>query len=87
MERIMDVKFHPHAEARMVERGATREEVISTVENGEQFSAKYGRIGFRRTFNFSSHWNRKFYDNKQLEVFAVEEEENWLVITVIVKYF
>jgi len=29
----------------------------------------------------------KEYRNKQIEVYAVEEEKVWLVLTVIVKYF
>lgn len=34
----------------VIERGASEQEVFSTVENGEIFPAKYGRTGFRRNF-------------------------------------
>ena len=44
----MKAKLHPRAQARILERGATEREVIATVEHGEQFSAKFGRKGFRR---------------------------------------
>jgi len=44
----MKVKLHPHAQARILERGATEREVIATVENGEQFPVRFGRWGFRR---------------------------------------
>lgn len=50
----MTVRFHPHARERMQERGATEEEVRATVEQGEQFPTKFGRIGFRRNFRFDS---------------------------------
>jgi hypothetical protein len=43
----MDVRFHPHAKQRMVERGATNLEVSSAVQDGEQFEAKFGRAGYR----------------------------------------
>ena len=46
----MNVRLHPHAAARLIERGATEEEVVNAVETGEKFSAKFGRTGFRRNF-------------------------------------
>ncbi len=81
------VRFHPHALERMEERGATEEEVVSTVEEGERFPAKFGRTGFRRNFSFNGEWRGKRYRTKQVEAYAVQEEGEWLVITVIVRYF
>jgi len=83
----MAVQFHPHALERMVERGTTEEEVIKAVEKGEKFTAKYGRIGFRHNFQFDDQWRGEHYATKQLEVYTVKEDGNWLVITVITKYF
>lgn len=84
---VMMVRIHPHARDRMDERGATEEEVMVTVEHGERFSAKFGRVGFRRNCTFSGMWRGSAYTAKQLEVFAVQEDSDWLVIAVIVKYF
>jgi len=78
--------FHPHAMERMLERGATEDEVRSAIEGGERFVAKYGRLGFRRNYPFDAEWRSKRYANKQLEVYAIEKKD-WLVITVIVKYY
>lgn len=83
----MAIKIHPHAKARMQERGATEEEVIRTVETGENFPAKFGRTGFRRNFAFNNLWRGKKYNTKQLEAFAVEEDKDLIIITVVVKYF
>ena len=83
----MAVRLHPHALARLDERGALPEEVAATVESGERFPAKFGRTGFRRNFHFDGTWQGKNYGTKQIEAFAVEEDRDWLVITVIVKYF
>lgn len=82
----MKVRLHPHAIDRLRERGATAEEVAATVERGEQFPAKHGRAGFRRNFPFEGEWNGRRYSTKQIEAYAVEEE-GWLVITAIVKFF
>ena len=83
----MKITIHPHAAARMAERGATPEEVIQAVETGERFPAKYGRTGFRRNFPFQGSWRGCAYLTKQIEAYAVIENQEWIVITVIVKYF
>ena len=83
----MIVRLHPHAEARMAERGTTPEEVEATVVAGERFPARFGRTGFRRNFAFGGDWRGKRYPTKQIETIAVEEDGEWLVITVIVRYF
>ena len=83
----MEVRFHPHARERMRERGATEDEVRATVMQGEQFPAKFGHTGFRRNFPFSSEWRGKYYRTKQVEAYAVREGPDWLVITIITRYF
>ncbi len=83
----MTVRIHPHAMERMAERGAWESEVVSTVEGGEQFPAKFGRMGFRRNFPFGSSWHGSRYETKQIEAIAVLEGSDWLVITVLVRYF
>ena len=82
----LEVRLHPHAKSRLHERGATEEEVALTVKRGERFGAKYGRIGFRHNFPFNREWAGKRYATKQVEAYAVEEN-GWLVITVMVKFF
>lgn len=81
------IKIHPHAKTRLKERGASEEEVVATVEEGETFKAKFGRTGFRRNFTFNGKWNNKQYTTKQVEVYAVKEESDWIVVTVITRYF
>lgn len=83
----MTIRFHPHARERMKERGAADEEVIGTVESGERYPGKFGRTGFRRNFAYSDTWLGREYGTKQVEVYAEEEDNGWLVITVITRYF
>jgi hypothetical protein len=50
-------------------------------------SARFGRTAFRRNFAFGADWRGRRYQTKQVEAYAVEEDGDWLVITVLVKYF
>jgi len=81
------IEIHPHARERAIERGATESEVVATVTAGERFAAKYGRTGFRRNFTLDGSCRGLRYATKQVEVYAVEEGANWIVITVLVKFF
>jgi hypothetical protein len=71
----------------LLERGASEDEVAATVRDGERFAAKFGRLGFRRNFRFDGLWQGRRYAMNQVEAFAIFEDGDWLVITVIVKYF
>lgn len=82
----MNIRIHRHAQVRLVERGATEEEVIATVLHGETFPAKFGRTGFRRNFAYNSTWRGRHHATKQVEAFAAPED-GWLVITVLVRFF
>jgi hypothetical protein len=81
------IEINPHAFRRAVERGATEVEILSIVESGERFPAKFGRVGFRRSFRFDDIWRGRRYDTKQIEAYAVEENGRWIVIRVVTKYF
>jgi len=84
---VMAILIHPHARERMDERETTEDEVRVTISQGDKFPAKFGRIGFKRDFPFESKRDGKFFRIKQVVVYGVEEGENILVITVVVKYF
>jgi hypothetical protein len=71
----------------MAERGATEEEIAAAIEGGESFVAKFGRRGFRRNFGKPGVWRGRPYGTKQVEAIAVREGPDWLVVTVVVRYF
>jgi hypothetical protein len=71
----------------MAERGATEPEVVAAVQEGERFQAKLGRMGFRRNFVFEKAWRGRIYGTKQGEAYAVREDQDGLVISVIVRCF
>ena len=76
-----------HALSRVSERGASITEIEETINSGEEFPVKYGRTGFRKNFAFDQLWNGKHYTTKQIECYCVSENDNWIVITVIVKFY
>jgi hypothetical protein len=71
----------------LAERGATEAEVVATVSQGGSFPTKLGRTGFRRNFSFGARWRGSYYASKQVIAYAVRERQDWLVITVITKFF
>ena len=83
----MRVSLHPHALERMTDRGVTETEVLQVIDGGEEIPAKHGRTGFRRNFAFDGSFRGKRYSTKQVEVIAVSEGDDWLVITAIARYF
>ena len=84
----MAVRIHPHARQRLSERGATAAEVTSTVRGGVGKPAKFGRTEFVRRFPYDRAWLGQAYATKEVHAFAAPEGVgNWLVITVIVKFF
>jgi hypothetical protein len=52
--------------------------------------AVYGKIRpdwLQAEFVFDGGWRGRRYHMKQIEVYTTWEEDDWLVISVIVKYF
>ena len=80
------IELHPHARERLEERGATEAEVFETVVSGRQFSAKFGRMGFRKTFVYGKIWRNRLYASKDVEAIAVQTFSGLLILTVITRY-
>ena len=83
----MAILIHPHALQRMEERGASEEEIQRAIERGRALPAKFGRKIYGMTFPFGDNCREQFYEHKQLEVYGVDEGEDIIVVTVVVKYF
>jgi len=45
----------------MAERGAIDSEAEATVQQSEEFPARFGRTGFRSNFPFDSEWSGRYY--------------------------
>jgi hypothetical protein len=87
MEQSLSIVFSQHARERMNERGIDENEIHYTITYGEPFDTKFGRSGFRCNFAFGNYWHGKKYACKQVEVIAVQDRDDWLVVTALARYF
>lgn len=78
--------FSDHALKQMIERGASKEEVINAIRSGERLPAKHGRVAYRHNFQYNKKWGNRFYYVKQIMP-IVKEEKSIIVITVYTFYF
>ena len=76
-----------HAKQRMLERGATEQEVFETVEKGMNFPARKERTAYCMNFSFGKEWRGEIYPIKHLKVIVAEDSDEFVVVTVYVFYF
>jgi hypothetical protein len=82
----MEIRITEHARERAIERGATREEIIKVLKEGNEVLAKNDRKEKELVFEFNKEWLGKMYPQKKVEVIFVEKENEIIVITVKVFY-
>jgi hypothetical protein len=82
----MKVQIDPHTLQRANERGASKHEILETLESGINILAKSGRLGKSKVFKFESVRNKKFYDEKKVEVYYLLENDIIITVTVYVFY-
>lgn len=81
------VHFSRHALQQMIECGATDDEVLEAIRSGEQVSAKRGRLGYRKNFQYERLWGGRYYPIKQVLAIVAEEPQTLVVVTVYTFYF
>ncbi len=81
------IKFSQHARGQMVERGASKDEVIEAIRTGERVPAKRGRQGYRKNFQYNSLWGGRIYAIKQVLAIVADEPDALVVVTVYTFYF
>ncbi len=77
-----------HAAERMLSRGATLDQIESTIRTGDPWPARNGRFAARKTFvyNSISPVNHTYYRKKTLEVVWANEPLELVLVTVKVYY-
>jgi len=82
------IRCSHHAKMQMVLRGATEEEVTTTVKEGRWEAARLGKTKskYQVGFNKISLLNQKFYKYKTVEAIFADEPNEIVVITVKVYY-
>ncbi|HDH31612.1 MAG TPA: DUF4258 domain-containing protein [Candidatus Wolfebacteria bacterium] len=87
MNEMGELDFHPHILKRMVQRGVTKTEVESTLEDGKfAENAKEGTIGKVQIFKFEGYWEGKYYKKKEVSVYYKTKNTDLILLTVIARY-
>lgn len=81
----MNVQIDPHTLERIIERGATEDEIRDVVENGQPVSARHGRLAKAKVYDYKQERHGRYYEQKRVEVIYVVE--NGVVVTVTAYVF
>lgn len=60
----MQIKIEEHTLMRANERGASKDEIIKTINNGKFINAKLNRLAKSMIFTFNNFRNGKYYQQK-----------------------
>jgi hypothetical protein len=85
--KITDTNIHPHLQARMRQRGVTREEIERTINDGWQATdAKQGTLGKVLVFPYEKEWEGRFFAEKEVTVYYKVRGEECILLTVKARY-
>jgi len=87
MDIFKPIKFSPHAQEKMIDRGASESDVIAAIQTGNSEPARGNRLMFRKNYTFDSYWRGKQYAIKQVTPIVAETADHLVVVTVFVYYF
>ncbi len=87
MSADVTIEISPHARVRMADRGASEEDVITAIRQGEPEACRKGRVMFRKNFPLNALWRGKWCAVKQVAPIVVLERGECTVVTVHVYYF
>ena len=76
----------PHTLERANERGASEEEIRDVIKTGFSTVAKRGRYAKAKVYEFKKKRNKKFFEQKRIEVIYVIEKDKIITATVYVFY-
>ena len=82
----MRLAISRHALERALERGASEPEIKEVLESGVSTTAKYGRLGKTKTFEYNRYRSGKLYNQKKVEVYFTVEGDVISIIPVYVFY-
>jgi len=82
----MKIRIEPYTLERAEERGASENEIRDTLETGLDIPARGNRKGKAKIYDFKQERPGKYYERKRVEVIYVEEENQFVTVTVYVFY-
>jgi len=85
--RITEEDLHGHLQARMSQRGITKEEIERTVNEGwEAADAKRGTSGRVLVFSYQREWEGRWYEEKEVAVYYKLLGGSLVLLTVKARY-
>jgi hypothetical protein len=82
----MEIQIDLHTLERAVERGTNESEIKDVIQTGLTISAKHGRIGKAKVYDFKQNRHNKYYEQKKVEVYYLIEGDKVITVTVYVFY-
>jgi hypothetical protein len=79
--------FTKHAREKMLDRGVSEEDVTKALRIGQREPARRGLWQYRVNMEFRREWAGKYYGMQQVMPVVVEEEDQYVVVTVYASYF
>jgi len=87
MIKISDADIHNHLKARMVQRGITRDEIETTLNEGwNAKDAKLGTLGKVFVFPYNKIWEGEFFEEKEVSVYYKIVNNSMVLLTVKARY-
>lgn len=83
---MMEIIIDPHTLERAQERGTNEKEIIDVIQTGKSISAKYGRHGRSKVYDFKEQRNKKYYEQKKVEVYYITKGSKVTTVTTYVFY-
>lgn len=84
--RKMEIQIDPHTLERSEERGTNDKEIRDVIKTGATITAKYGRSGKAKVYDFKRKRHNKYYEQRRVEVFYTIESNKIITVTVHVFY-
>jgi hypothetical protein len=82
----MKIHIQHQALVRAKERGTNLEEIKIVFHSGSPIPAKHGRKGKAKIFDFQQKRFNEFYEQKRVEIFCAEDNDDIIILTVYVFY-
>lgn len=84
--RPKPIRLSGHAGHQLAFRGATEAEAVDAIRSEPWGPAELGRLDCRKSFEFGSSWNGRYYATRQVRPIFVDEPDEIVVVTVYVYY-
>ncbi|MBI5417520.1 hypothetical protein HZA55_06185 [Candidatus Poribacteria bacterium] len=82
----MEIQIDLHTLERAEERGTNADEIKDVINTGIIIPAKYDKVGKGKIYTYNKYRNKKYYEQKRVEVFYIIENCKIITVTVYVFY-